>query len=115
MLLRASQLGPSPISALASTISSAFATVMASGLVVCSIIDCDDWSSRPLGHPSSWMPARDGPAYDQEEGRWFIEKRFPSGSEKVAEIPQGYSSGCACLNSTPFDFNSAKAFLQSST
>lgn len=33
--------------------------------------------------------------YDQEdfEGSWLIEKRFPSGSEKVAEIPQVYSSG----------------------
>lgn len=33
--------------------------------------------------------------YDQEdfEGSWLIEKRFPSGSEKVAEIPQAYSPG----------------------
>jgi len=33
--------------------------------------------------------------YDHEdfEGSWLIEKRFPSGSENVAEIPQAYSSG----------------------
>ena len=32
--------------------------------------------------------------YDQEvEGSWLIEKGLPSGSEKVAEIPQAYSSG----------------------
>src|SRR6266487_1360049 len=48
-------------------------------------------------------------------GGWFIEKRFTSGSEKVADTPQGYSSGWACLNSTPRDFSSAKALRQSST
>jgi hypothetical protein len=34
-------------------------------------------------------------AQDQEdfEGSWLMEKRFPSGSEKVAESPQAYSSG----------------------
>ncbi len=34
-------------------------------------------------------------AYDQDAdaGGWLIENRFPSGSAKVAEIPQAYSSG----------------------
>ena len=45
----------------------------------------------------------------------MIEKRLPSGSEKVAETPQAYTSGSACLNSTPLDFSSANAARQSST
>jgi hypothetical protein len=31
--------------------------------------------------------------HEEDEGGWCIEKRLPSGSAKVAAIPQGYSSG----------------------
>jgi hypothetical protein len=58
---------------------------------------------------------RHGVYFREVEGGWLIENRFPSGSEKVAEIPHGYSSGWACLNSTPLVFSSAKALRQSST
>ena len=48
-------------------------------------------------------------------GAWYIENMLPSGSENVATMPQGTSSGCGCVNSTPRDFSSVKAFLQSET